>query len=86
MNTPNFKLCKITGSYNASRTSNNNQKGNYHIQLQNANFFGSKPKADLSLFKFITTENGFRVKESKEFVSLESLLNAPIDFFFPTNR
>ena len=79
MNTPNFKLCKITGAYNASA---NNQKGNYHIQLQNANFFGSNPKADLSLFKFITTKNGFRVKESKEFVPLESLLKLSLDFFF----
>lgn len=78
MNKPNFILCKITGAYEASGWVNDN---NYHIALQNANFFISKPKADLSLFKFITTVNGFRVKESQEFIPLESLLNTPMDFF-----
>ena len=73
-----FKVCKLTGAIEASGWIEDN---NYHISLQDVAFFGNKITDDNKGYKYIVTQNGFRTKESKEYLDLNELINKDLSFY-----
>ena len=49
--------------------------------LQDAAFFGGKITDDKKGYKYNVTQNGFRTKESKEYLDLNELTNKDLSFY-----
>ena len=73
-----FKVCELTGAIESSGWIGDD---NYHIALQDASFFGNKITDNNKGYKYIVTLNGFRTKESKEYLDLNELTNKDLSFY-----